>query len=85
MNPQLDSSLLNLLKNPSLTGTLQFNGKTLEMHPSFQFYMSTKLLNPRFSSTAIYQTCIVNFTIKEKGIIVIKYKILIFCKIANFY
>ncbi|KAG8188595.1 hypothetical protein JTE90_005951 [Oedothorax gibbosus] len=68
VNPGLDSSLFNLLRKPSSGTFIQFNDKTLELNPSFQFYMSTKLFNPQFTSTVIHKTCIVNFTIKEKGL-----------------
>nr|XP_042907190.1 dynein axonemal heavy chain 2 isoform X1 [Parasteatoda tepidariorum]XP_042907240.1 dynein axonemal heavy chain 2 isoform X1 [Parasteatoda tepidariorum] len=67
MNPKLNliiNSLLKLSKNQNIC----FNGKEMKMNPNFRLFMSTKLSNPDFSSFAIKELFIVNFTIKQKGL-----------------
>ncbi|CAL1298106.1 unnamed protein product, partial [Larinioides sclopetarius] len=68
VNPGLDSSLSNLLKQSFNKEFIHFNNKKLKIEESFRLYMLTMTINPQFTSTAIYLTAVVNFTIKEKGL-----------------
>ncbi|GFT28694.1 dynein heavy chain 2, axonemal [Trichonephila clavipes] len=68
VNPALDSSLSALLKQSIKHSFINFNSKRLKLHSSFKLYLLTKIMNPQFTSSAIYLTTVVNFTIKEKGL-----------------
>ncbi|GIY61832.1 dynein heavy chain 2, axonemal, partial [Caerostris darwini] len=68
VNPELESHLAALLKQPLDHPIIKFNHKRLKIDPSFKLYMLTKMINPLFTYNTTHLTCIVNFTIKEKGL-----------------
>lgn len=70
MNAQLDSLIEPLFKKSYQTSLINFNNKELKVHKDFHLYISTSARNPVFSQAVLKETCIINFTIKEKGLFI---------------
>ncbi|XP_054720078.1 dynein axonemal heavy chain 2-like [Uloborus diversus] len=68
VKPDLFPALLPFLELRHRPLFIRFNGKRLQVKPTFWFYMSTKLEKPTLSTSIINKVNIVNFTIKEKGL-----------------
>lgn len=67
INAQLDSTLEPLFTKTNKV--IIFNNKELKLHKSFHLYILSKSSNLEFSPVLIKKMCIVNFTIKEKGML----------------
>lgn len=47
---------------------LQLVDREIEYHPSFRFYLSTRLSNPRYKPEIYSKVKIINFAVKEQGL-----------------
>lgn len=69
INAQLDSTLEPLFNKTYKEHVILFNNKELSVHKNFHLYILSKSSNLEFPSVLIKKMCIVNFAIKEKGML----------------
>ena len=48
---------------------MKVGDKELEYHMNFRFYITTKLSNPHYIPEIASRACIVNFAVKEQGMV----------------
>ena len=66
-NPILIKSIRKSSENDT-RWILQFIDREIEYHPSFRFYLSTRLANPRYKPEIYSKVKIINFAVKEQGL-----------------
>ena len=47
---------------------LRLGDREIDYHPSFRFYLSTRLSNPRYKPEIYSKVTVINFAIKEQGL-----------------
>lgn len=47
---------------------LQIGDREIDYHPSFRFYLSTRLSNPRYKPDVYSKVNLINFALKEQGL-----------------
>jgi dynein heavy chain len=67
LNPILIKSIKKITDNESRL-ILQLVDREIDYHPSFRFYLSTRLSNPRYKPEIYSKVNIINFAIKEQGL-----------------
>jgi dynein heavy chain len=63
----LNPILIKLIKNDSYL-ILQLSDREIDYNPSFRFYLSTRISNPRYKPEIYSKINIINFSIKEQGL-----------------
>jgi hypothetical protein len=63
----LTKSMITIHKHDSQSKT-KFDEKQINYNPSFRFYLSTRLSNPRYKPDVYSKMAIINFAIKEQGL-----------------
>ena len=66
-NPILIKAIKNA-DNADSHFTLQLGNREIDYDPSFRFYLSTRLFNPRYKPEIYSKVNIINFAIKEHGL-----------------
>jgi dynein heavy chain len=67
----LNSILIKSIKqtnNVDSPFVLQLGDRQIDYNPSFRFYLSTRLSNPRYKPSIYSKVNIINFAIKEQGL-----------------
>jgi dynein heavy chain len=67
LNPILMQSIKTTTDNESRL-ILQLTDREIDYNPSFRFYLSTRLSNPRYKPEIYSKVNIINFAIKEQGL-----------------
>jgi dynein heavy chain len=67
LNPILIKSIKKITDNESRL-ILQLVDREIDYHPSFRFYLSTRLSNPRYKPEIYSKVNVINFAIKEQGL-----------------
>jgi len=67
LNPILIKSIKKSNKNDSYL-ILQLSDREIDYNPSFRFYLSTRISNPRYKPEIYSKINIINFSIKEQGL-----------------
>ena len=67
LNPILIKSIKTMTDNESRL-ILQLADREIDYNPSFRFYLSTRLSNPRYKPEIYSKVNIINFAIKEQGL-----------------
>ncbi|RKP17872.1 hypothetical protein ROZALSC1DRAFT_23782, partial [Rozella allomycis CSF55] len=47
---------------------IKLGDKEIEFDPKFKLYLTTRLSNPKYSPEICSKTCVINFSVKEKGL-----------------
>ncbi|KAJ3056563.1 Dynein heavy chain 2, axonemal [Rhizophlyctis rosea] len=68
IDPALDPILNKSIVKKGGILTIKLGDKEVEYNPSFRFYITTKLANPRYAPEVFAKATIVNFAVKEKGL-----------------
>ncbi len=63
----LNPILIKLIKNDSYL-ILQLSDREIDYNPSFRFYLSTRISNPRYKPEIYSKINIINFSIKKQGL-----------------
>lgn len=67
----LNSILIKSIKTSSEKDSrlkLQLGDREIDFNPSFRFYLSTRLTNPRYKPEIYSKVTVINFAIKEQGL-----------------
>jgi dynein heavy chain len=67
LNPILIQSIKKSVDSDSRL-ILQLADREIDYNPSFRFYLSTRLSNPRYKPEIYSKVNIINFAIKEQGL-----------------
>ena len=67
LNSILIKSIKSKVENPS-EFYLQIGDRQIDFDPSFRFYLSTRLANPKFQPEIYSKVTLINFSLKERGL-----------------
>ncbi|KAE8744396.1 hypothetical protein FOCC_FOCC009000 [Frankliniella occidentalis] len=68
LDPAIEPILSKAIIQVGNTLQLKMGDHTVQYHPNFRFFMTTKLPNPHYAPEVSTKTTIVNFAIKEEGL-----------------